>query len=518
MSLLINPLRWIGAVLILGSLCGAQRKTYYVDSVGGNDAHAGTTADTAWKSLAKINRTVLEPGDTLLLKSGSTWTGQLWPKGSGRDGLPIVLGKFAAGPAPLIRGQGGTPAAFLLKNQEYWEVHDIELTNHGEGAMERSGVRLVAENYGEVHHIYLRSLTVHDVNGSDGSKVNGGIIYSVTGKSKPTRFVDLRIENNHVFHTDRNGISGWSTHWARSVWYPSLGVVVRNNRLEDIGGDGIMIVATDGALIERNVVAHANQRSSGYNIAIWSWSADNTTIQFNEAYATKGERDGEGFDSDWNSRNTIIQYNYSHDNDGGFLLICNTGDAGPENIGNVGTIARYNISQNDRHRGINLAGPVKATQIYNNTIYVGKQDRAEPLLFTDWYGWASDTSFFNNIIFVEGEGQIAYGTARDHDTGHHSAKAGTGQSEGNVFDSNVYFGIAPVQDLHALTSDPQLAKPGSGAEGIDSLAGYALQPGSPAIDSGKKTEDQRDFFGVAVPSCAGVDRGALEFERCGQKP
>jgi hypothetical protein len=105
-------------------------------------------------------------------------------------------------------------------------------------------------------------------------------------------------------------------------------VVVRGNSLYDIGGDGIVVVATDGAVVEDNVVAHANQRSEGYNVAIWAWSADNTLIQQNEAYGTKGQRDGEGFDSDWNSRNTMIQYNYSHDNDGGFLLICNEGGHG----------------------------------------------------------------------------------------------------------------------------------------------------------------------------------------------
>lgn len=46
---------------------------------------------------------------------------------------------------------------------------------------------------------------------------------------------------------------------------------MRGNLLEDNGGDGIMIAVTDGALIEHDVVAHANQRSEGYNnIAIWS--------------------------------------------------------------------------------------------------------------------------------------------------------------------------------------------------------------------------------------------------------
>lgn len=100
-------------------------------------------------------------------------------------------------------------------------------------------MRLVADNYGDMHHIYVRGLTVHDVNGSDAVKEIGGITYNCIGDSKPSRFVDLHIEDNHIAHVDRSGIFGWSSHWVRSKWYPSLGVVIRGNVLDDIGGDGI---------------------------------------------------------------------------------------------------------------------------------------------------------------------------------------------------------------------------------------------------------------------------------------
>ncbi len=184
---------------------------------------------------------------------------------------------------------------------------------------------MAVEDYGDAHHVYIRSLTIHDVNGSDAVKHNGDITYTCVGATKPSRFIDLRIENNQIYHVDRSGIMGMSDRWERSKWYPSLDVAVRGNVLSDIGGDGIVVVATDGAVVEHNILGHANQRSEGYNGGIWPWSADNTLIQYNEAYGTKSQRDGEGFDSDWNTRNTVIQYNYSHDNDGGFLLICNDG-------------------------------------------------------------------------------------------------------------------------------------------------------------------------------------------------
>ena len=56
---------------------------------------------------------------------------------------------------------------------------------------------------------------------------------------------------------------------------------------------------------------------------IWPWSCDNTTIQFNEVYGHKAPWDAQGFDADYNCNNTIIQYNYSHDNYGGLVLVCN---------------------------------------------------------------------------------------------------------------------------------------------------------------------------------------------------
>jgi hypothetical protein len=492
-------------------------RVYYVDSVQGDDADSGTASQQAWKTLTKVNATVFQPGDRILLKSGSIWTGQLWPKGSGTETQPIIVDKYEGDAKPVINAAGLADDAVLLKNQEYWEIQNLEITNTGSGKAVRRGVHVDNDNHGELHHIYLRSLTVHDVNGVDDDKTNGGIHYTSEGDSRSSRFINLRIEENRIYHVDRNGIFGWSTHWERHKWYPSLGVVIRDNVLDDIGGDGIVAVATDGALVEYNVVSRANQRSEGYNVAIWAWSADNTVIQYNEAYLTRGERDGEGFDSDWNSRNTIIQYNYSHENDGGFLLICNSGGMGlPYNIGNTGTIVRYNISQNDHTRGINIAGPVADTKIYNNTIYVGKNERVDLVLHSNWHGWADNTEFYNNVFYVDGAAQFGYGVRRARN-GHHTTAPGFGKSKHNLFKHNVYYGnLKPAEDANGLSADPRLVGPGSGGAGRNTLAGYRLRSGSPLINSGQKIEGSggKDFFGTAVPSCGGTDRGATEFNDC----
>ena len=493
-------------------------RVYYVDSRRGNDENAGTNAATPWKTLAKVNATTFLPGDRILLLSGSVWEGQLWPKGSGAEGRPITVGMYGGGVKPVIHGNGLVEDTVLLKNQEYWEIADLEITNTGAARAERRGVHAALENYGDAHHLYFRELTIHDVNGVDTVKPNGGISYTSVSDKKPSRFVDLRIENNEIYHVDRSGIFGWGDSWVRSKWNPSLGVIVRGNQLHDIGGDGIVVVATDGALVEHNVVAHANQRSEGYNVAIWAWSADNTTIQYNEAYGTKGQRDGEGFDSDWNSRNTVIQYNYSHDNDGGFLLICNEGEHdAAESVGNTGTIIRYNISANDRTRGITLAGPVKNSTIYNNTISAGADRAMDLLLFADWKGWPEGTFFYNNIFYAAGSGQFSYGVARDPD-GAYTTAQGFGPSKDNRFDSNLYYGVnPPADDPHSLATDPKFVDASIAGFGPLTPTGLKLQRASAARASGKTIEKNgaHDYWGNVVPSCEKRDRGASQSDDCG---
>lgn len=489
--------------------------SYYIDWERGNDDSSGRSPVLAWKTLKKVNSKTFAPGDRILFKSGGEWMGQLCPKGSGRAGQPIVIGRYGGTARPRIKAAGLAEDAVQLKNQEYWEINDLEVTNWGTTRGVRRGVNLIAENSGDLHHIYIRNLDIHDINGIDSDKANGGIMYHCLGDSKPSRFVDLRIENNRIHQVDRSGIFGSSTHWMRSKWHPSLGVIIRRNFLDDIGADGIVPVATDGALVEYNVVANANQRSEAYNDGIWPWSADNTVIQFNEVYGMKGLHDGMGFDADWNSRHTLIQYNYSHDNEGGFLLICNEGSQKAEDsAGNVGTIIRYNISQNDHHRSINIAGPVNNTMIYNNTIYVSKNDDVDLLVQSDWNGWSTNTYFYNNIFYVPGTGKFSHAVSHS-DAGVYTTVSGIDPKQNTVFDSNVYFGkIELPSDAHALVGNPLLMAPGRGGIGRDGARVYALRSGSPAARSGKAINHSggKDYFGKTVPGCA-VDRGAIQWSR-----
>lgn len=476
--------------------------TFFVDSSAGNDSNPGGTPSAAWRSLARVNRQVFEPGDHVLFRSGGVWTGQLAPRGSGRAGAPIVIDKFGGEIKPVLNGSGEVEDTLLLANTEYWEIRNLEITNRGASPAVRRGVHVLLDNFGEAHSIALRRLTIHDVNGDDKHKENGGIIWTTRGDTKPSRFLGLLIEDCFIYRVDRSGIAATSTQWDRRKWFPSLNVIIRRNTLDDIGGDGIVPWASDGALIEHNVLANANSRSTNYNAGIWPWSCDNTVIQFNEVYGTRGTKDGQGFDSDYNSRNTIIQYNYSHDNAGGFVLICDNGSMEPgSSVGNVGTIVRYNISRNDGARAFHLSGPLKDTHIYNNTIFTGPGLDVQTLLLSNWHGWAENTRFTNNIFVAQGTARYGHEASRAED-GTFQIAPGFGPATGTVFDANVFFGnhVNRPEDARAITADPLLAEPE-----------LAPKAGSPAIGSGVTIPGfgGKDYRGNSVGRRTG--RGAIQF-------
>ncbi len=512
---------WLAGCLSQGQtsapLHSAGNTSYYVDSTAGDNASDGTAPARAWRSLERVNRMVFEPGDRILFKAGSRFAGQLRPRGSGKEGSPIIIDSYGEGEKPLIEAGGRFNEALLLENQEYWEVSNLALTNTGPTRQTfRFGVRVRAWDFGTMGHIHLKNLFVHDVNGSLIKKDQGeghGIFWENGGKTKPSRFDDLLIEGCRLLRTDRNGICGYSENSGRSNWFPSLNVVIRKNLLEDIGGDGIKVWGCQGALVEHNRLHKGGQRCPDYSAGIWPWSSDGTIIQHNEVSEFKGTRDGQAFDSDGNCRDTVFQYNYSHDNDGGFMLICSSGKwVPPRMIPNTGTVVRYNISQNDRARTFHISGPVRDIQIYNNVFFIGKELDIPVFLFTDWDGWSQGARVMNNIFFASGKASYTSGIQHNAD-GTYRTTGGFGQSRNNLFENNVYYGnhMNRPEDAKAVTGDPRLVNPGSSRGGFDSLEGYRLQADSPCIGAGRivPRNGGRDFWGNEVsevkPPCIGAN-------------
>ena len=521
--------------------------TYYVSTLNGNDNNSGTAQDQAFYSLQKINEITLQPGDKVLLESGSIFTnGYLHIKGSGTAEAPIVIDKYGEGNDPVIatngqgvwyqdygksldssshRYKGYVSSSILLYDVEYVEVSNLELTNDDVfynvnysdvDKLNRTGVAVVAQNKGTIDHVYLKNLNVHDVDGNvyDKHMNNGGIYFTVfqpkdeaaTGIS---RYNDVLIEGCEVNTTSRWGIAvGYTAYWNQftaseisdsvSETYGSTNVVIRNNYVKDSGGDAITTMYCDRPLIEYNVSDGAareinpeiySQTSAGRVAAgIWPWKCKDAVFQYNEAFDTCQNQDGQAWDADWGD-GTIYQYNYSHNNGGGSVMICGAQA--------INTIFRYNISQNDLSGVLNIPGNPVA-HIYNNVFYMKE---GVPFIRDSMTGGTAVVE--NNIIYNAG-----------------SEKSENWSKNSRVtYSNNLYYNYnnTPADDTAAVTADPKFVSAGSAPSSTAGVVsersafdGYKLQEDSPAINAGKVIENNggRDFFGNEVTGIP--DIGAYE--------
>lgn len=402
--------------------CTSTNNTiYYVDPIGGNDSYSGRSPQKAWQSLERASKVSLMPGEQLLLKRGTTLNGQLEINGKGRASQPVVIGAYGdkSLPKPCIVGDDVSLYAVRIFNSEYLTLRDIEIVNTGKYPLPmRTGLKIECKDYGVAHNIRIDGVTIRDVNGSPVKELGGGSgIYIVNeGKQIRSRFDSLIIENCHIMRCTRNAII-WAGYYDRRNWFPSKHTIVRGNLIEEVPGDGIVPIGCDSTLIEYNVMRNCpdvlpmTEAAAGF----WPWSCDNTTIQFNHVSGHKAPWDAQAYDCDYNCTNTIIQYNYSHDNYGGLVLVCDSGNEREYSLGNQKSIVRYNISIGDGIRpkptrqgmfspNIHIAGPVEDTHIERNIIHSNAKPAANMdrsmIVSDNWDGYANRTTFSENIFYT----------------------------------------------------------------------------------------------------------------------
>lgn len=97
--------------LSITSAPSSSYPAYYVDSVGGNDSNDGTSEDSPWRTIAKVNASSFAPGDHILFKRGDTWRELLAISSSGQEGNPIVIDAYGSGAAPILTGADLLPQA-----------------------------------------------------------------------------------------------------------------------------------------------------------------------------------------------------------------------------------------------------------------------------------------------------------------------------------------------------------------------------------------------------------------------
>jgi hypothetical protein len=78
-------------------------RTYYV-SPSGSDSNSGLAAGSPWQTVAKVNSTSLQPGDTVLFQRGGEWHESLTAPSSGVAGNPISFADYGTGVKPKFWG------------------------------------------------------------------------------------------------------------------------------------------------------------------------------------------------------------------------------------------------------------------------------------------------------------------------------------------------------------------------------------------------------------------------------
>ncbi|OJU11284.1 MAG: hypothetical protein BGN88_14980, partial [Clostridiales bacterium 43-6] len=492
------------SVLAVPLHAAAAGTTYYVDSVLGSDNNSGTSPDTPWQTLDKVNATTFSPGETIALKRGSTWTGFLYPKGSGTADASITIDAYgdAGLSLPRIDGNGKiysaddwVDAAVYLKNQSYWTIRNLEITNNAEVWGDRAGIHIDGSYYGsDMKGFLIENNIIHDV-ASNGDANDHARIGAITlwARSWDQAIADAIVQNNTIYNTGSTGIYINGERYTG----PATGVKFLNNYLYNIGGDGILMAGTVDGLTEYNVVNNSHYKSTKYCVAIWAFDAIRTLFQYNEAYNTKTTTDGQGLDSDYQSEHTTFQYNYSHDNQGGFILICSDATYQGNPAFNRYSVVRYNIGQNNANGQFFISGRISDTLIYNNTIYIRPGMNARVVKEGAIGGLNPiNTKFFNNIFYNMGTGGYIH---LDGST--------------TTYDYNLFYGrnsLNEPADPHKLTVDPQIINPGGASVGLASCDAYKISAVSPVIGAGKLIAGScdKDFFGNPVSATVRPNIGA----------
>lgn len=314
-------------------------------------------------------------------------------------------------------------------------------------------------------------------------------------------------------------------------------------------GNGILFAdGTSGCLSEFNVTRNfgRNTTTCGGPAGNWAFIGTFLTFKFNESYGAGPTSyisgcDWDGYDLDGGVSNTLVAYNYSHNNFGGALTIYQINESGAAWHDNY---FAYNISENDAsgsQQGAVAISNITNTStngsaFFNNTIYSNVDS------FSNGYCLGifanTDIKFLNNICYNSGA------TGRTILVNVNSATVTNMTLNGNdyfrlggsinpmfrwngvTYPSLAAFHTATGQDANSLSVDPKLSTPGGGgtcySSGIPAgpqpcPAAYVLQSGSPMIGAGLNLNSlygiivgTRDYYGNTIPNGvgSGFDIGA----------
>ncbi len=471
----------------------------------GDDSAPGTNGNTAWRTIERINRARLQPGDRVLFQAGQAFSGnlRLGARDAGTASAPVIIGSSGPGRATILAGAG---TGVAVENAGGITIENLVVA--GAGITNNGGYGILCDNT-LTNAAMLDHLSIENV------EVSGFGKHGILVSGAPAGFRHVRVSHCVM----RGNLLGGMEIAGRLPWdapnYAHADVEVTHCQALDNTGDpnyhrnhsgsGIVLYEVDGGVIDRCVASNngaLNGSGGGGPVGLWTCASRGVVIQHCESFSNKTQgADGGGFDLDGGSEDCVLQYNYSHDNDGPGLMVYTYPWASHADRGNT---VRFNIGENDSRKSRAYAGlwvrndgkGMTGLEVYNNTVLVGPwTDQAAAI-----HGEGVEARFRNNIFLAAG-GAVPLRVEKPH---------GKLRFENNLYwregspvqvewDQKVYTSLEEwrketgqeLLDGHplGLFEDPKLrphaaAAPAGQFVGAEDLQAFRPLPGSPARERG----------------------------------
>lgn len=299
----------------------AEGKTYYVDSINGDDSNSGKSQVQAWRTLAKASAQVYEAGDTLRFKAGGIYTGTFTAQGNGTAENPITVssyGDIENEGKPLIYNRGEHTITFYIHNVNGWTVENLEFT-----APDAKGLIIQADNdFGVMSDIKVENCTFHNVwyhetesYGADHAAIS---IFSTSGLH--TRIENITLSGLNIYDCAYGiNMRGKAIEWSRDIYISpeesyNQNLLIEGVSLYNIFYDAIIISSVNKLIVRDCSLIKTSLNTDHYTAPMWSHHAKNYLIENCEIAGAENYKDGMAVDFDGWTTDSTFQYIYSHDN------------------------------------------------------------------------------------------------------------------------------------------------------------------------------------------------------------
>jgi hypothetical protein len=220
-------------------------------SAAGNDGHRGTTPRQAWRSIGRVNRAQLKPGDRVLFRGGDSFDdATLTPNASGTSRERVVFGSYGGTRARLHH----PGAAVWFAGRSYVTFRDLDLSNDmSDGAV------VAGSPSGGSSFITIRGCLIHDTTAvgilsptdADASwRIVGNQIVHTGDSGLIILGSNVLISGNKILNTGWNDGIGWDKH---GIYMKGPGATIRRNLISGFQANGVSLRSKD-ALVDGNVI------------------------------------------------------------------------------------------------------------------------------------------------------------------------------------------------------------------------------------------------------------------------